>query len=204
MGTRNLTCVVKDGEYKVAQYGQWDGYPSGNGKIILEFLKMIEMDYFSKQVDKLRFITEEEFEKILEEHTDNGNGSVTMGSDNDNYWKEHLQHLSRDMGATILRYVLETENPEPLRNEIEFAADSLFCEWAYVIDLDTKQFEVYEGFNQEPLSENERFYGFYDTDNDHRTTKYEPVKWKATYQFDNLPTEKEFLTELEPVEDDEE
>jgi len=27
MGTRNLTCVMKDGQYKVAQYGQWDGYP---------------------------------------------------------------------------------------------------------------------------------------------------------------------------------
>lgn len=31
MGTRNLTCVVLDGEFKVAQYGQWDGYPEGSG-----------------------------------------------------------------------------------------------------------------------------------------------------------------------------
>ena len=27
MGTRNLTVVYLDGQYKVAQYGQWDGYP---------------------------------------------------------------------------------------------------------------------------------------------------------------------------------
>lgn len=27
MGTRHLTAVVIDGDYKVAQYGQWDGYP---------------------------------------------------------------------------------------------------------------------------------------------------------------------------------
>lgn len=26
MGTRNLTVVYIDGKYKVAQYGQWDGY----------------------------------------------------------------------------------------------------------------------------------------------------------------------------------
>ena len=38
MGTRNLVCVVKGGEYKVAQYGQWDGYPTGQGETIVEFL----------------------------------------------------------------------------------------------------------------------------------------------------------------------
>ena len=27
MGTRNLTAVYLDGEYKIAQYGQWDGLP---------------------------------------------------------------------------------------------------------------------------------------------------------------------------------
>lgn len=31
MGTRNLTAVYLDGQYKVAQYGQWDGYPEGQG-----------------------------------------------------------------------------------------------------------------------------------------------------------------------------
>ena len=39
MGTRNLTAVMIDGEYKVAQYGQWDGYPSGQGLTCLHFLR---------------------------------------------------------------------------------------------------------------------------------------------------------------------
>lgn len=41
MGTRNLTCIVKDGEYKVAKYCQWDGYPSGKGLDLLHILKEI-------------------------------------------------------------------------------------------------------------------------------------------------------------------
>lgn len=39
MGTRHLICVQHNNEYKVAKYGQWDGYPSGQGAGILEFLK---------------------------------------------------------------------------------------------------------------------------------------------------------------------
>ena len=35
MGTRNLTIVYYDGDYRVAQYGQWDGYPEGAGIEVL-------------------------------------------------------------------------------------------------------------------------------------------------------------------------
>ena len=44
MGTRNLTMVInQEGETKVAQYGQWDGYPSGVGASVLSFLKNKEL-----------------------------------------------------------------------------------------------------------------------------------------------------------------
>ena len=38
MGTRHLIAVQLDGEYKIAQYGQWDGYPDGKGIDVLHFL----------------------------------------------------------------------------------------------------------------------------------------------------------------------
>ena len=39
MGTRHLIIVWYKGKYRIAQYGQWDGYPSGQGLRVLRFLK---------------------------------------------------------------------------------------------------------------------------------------------------------------------
>ena len=49
MGTRNLTTVIKNSETKVAQYGQWDGYPGGQGLTALKFLLKTDLSEFSKK-----------------------------------------------------------------------------------------------------------------------------------------------------------
>ena len=58
MGTRNLTMVVSGKQTKVAQYGQWDHYPEGQGWTILKFLRRVNLKRFKERVDALRFITE--------------------------------------------------------------------------------------------------------------------------------------------------
>ena len=119
MGTRHLICVFKDGEYKVAQYGQWDGYPEGQGVCILEFLNSWDRDKFEKNVLTTQWLEDHEWDVCK------------------------YPHLSRDVGADILKKV-EQERGLKLYNQIDFARDSLMCEWAYVIDLDTNKFEIYE------------------------------------------------------------
>ena len=69
-----------------------------------------------------------------------------------------------------------------------FASDSLFCEWAYVIDYDKNSFEVYKGLNTVSISEEDRFFPLYDGEND-----YYPVKIIASFPLDDLPDENEFL-----------
>ena len=82
MGTRNLTAVFIGGQYKVAQYGQWDGYPEGNGKKILEFLKSLtkkDFKIFKAKCQATQWISEDESKKQwLECGADPKNDWVTM------------------------------------------------------------------------------------------------------------------------------
>ena len=73
MGTRHTTAVKQNGEYKVAQYGQWDGYPEGAGVSILSFLKKCikkgKMDTFRKHISEC---TEASLESIREKWVEVG------------------------------------------------------------------------------------------------------------------------------------
>lgn len=109
--------------------------------------------------------------------------------------------LDRCMSADIIKFVANNggASPFPVLLDLEFAQDSLFCEWAYVIDFDTNTFEVYRGFNHEPLTEGERFYR-----KPNEAVEYHPVKLVATYELTNLPTNNAFTKAFNEVEDDEE
>jgi hypothetical protein len=195
MGTRHLICVVLNGEFKVAQYGQWDGYPSGQGAGILEFLKTkLDHEQLSAKLGLCRWGTQEEIHETWKECGADDSGWVNMEVSDKH--KGKYPHLCRDTGSDILSLVQNSENGLMLDNSFNFASDSLFCEWAYVVDLDRKTFEVYEGFNKEPLSKDERFYAESPDDKG-----YCPVKFVKQYDLDNLPTKKEFLSDLEPQEE---
>ena len=182
MGTRNLTIVISNGQTKIAQYGQWDGYPSGQGLTALEFLRKADINLFKEKVDKLRWLTDEEGEAI--------------GKDAN--WRHKYPYLHRDMGAKILEYV-NSHEILGLANQELFAADSLMNEWTYVVDLDRRTFEVYEGFNKSPLPEDERFASLapaqYKID-----AQYYPVKLKKVYLLNSLPGNETFLAECEGSE----
>jgi hypothetical protein len=157
MGTRNLTCVVKDGKFKVAQYCQWDGYPDGQGRTVAEFiLKHINPDggkSFSEKVDQIVYPSSEEVEKRWRTVGAKGNW---VNMEQAEKFAEKWEHLTRDFGAKILEYIVTTDEPECVLSE-EFAADSLFCEWAYVLDLDKGVLEIYKGFNKRALGKKQRF-----------------------------------------------
>lgn len=184
MGTRNITMVFHEGSYKVAQYGQWDGDPGGQGLTALLFLLQEgAREKLIAGLSRLAVPTEADIEKINE--TPN--------------WAQTYPSLSRDTGAEILALIAESQGPLFISLDLKFPGDSLFCEWGYVIDLDKSTFEIYEGFNQDhPLGEGDRFVNLTKRDS------YYPIRLIKSYDLVTLPTKDEFLKEFELKEEEEE
>ena len=206
MGTRNLTMVISNGQTKVAQYGQWDGYPSGVGLSLLSFLSNSELfNKFKNNLHKVRFLDRNGLDKeFIESYEKNApewsNEPDNRTPDQKEWWKTFM---TRDLADEVLVNIANSELSEILiDNQTDFAADSLFCEWAYVVDLDKGTFEVYQGFNQTPLTETDRFYPLQASIKE-REDKYYPVKLLASFDLNNLPSEDGFLA-IDKEDDEEE
>jgi hypothetical protein len=126
MGTRGITKVIKDGQIRIAQYGQWDHYPSGQGITALEFLKT------AGNVEKL----ENNLDKVV---------PVILGPND-------MDPVSREVGAGILEIIANLQEPINVYLDIEFEKDELFCEGVYTIDFDNKTFITKYDGNETILS----------------------------------------------------
>jgi hypothetical protein len=209
MGTRNLTCIVKNGEYKIAKYGQWDGYLNGVGRDLLEVMQSIikedKVEKLVQKIDSVREVTEDELRACILScgGKDDSQYGLLLTMDTSETYKNNFPSLHRDTsGSDLIKLILEANETLLVNKDLEFAADSLFCEWCYVIDLDKKTFEVYKGFNKDPLQEDERFYFM----NEHVRSEYQPVRFFASLSFDDLSNRKvvDILEEFEQKKEREE
>lgn len=118
MGTRHHQVVInEEGKTKVSQYGQWDGYPSGQGKDILEYLKKGKLDEYLKNLNKIPIATKKQLEKV--------------NSDKD--WKINYPYLSRDCGSDIHQMIEDGVVKFVVHIDSEEAKQ--WCEGFYTIDF---------------------------------------------------------------------
>lgn len=123
MGTRNLIIVKYNNQIKVAQYGQWDGYPSGVGQGIVDFLYKTDLNEFKEKIKACQFMPREKLEKMTDEQ----------------YKKllDEQPQFSRDTADEVLDMIMANKKKVfKLKNSINFGFDDIFCEWLYIIDLD--------------------------------------------------------------------
>jgi len=200
MGTRNLTCVIKGGDFRIAQYGQWDGYPEAAGRDILEFLNTPgNIDKLRSRVDEVTFVSDEELDRRMQAL---GIGdSIVCGSEQEKLYKEKFRWVDRDLGRKVLNALVATTGPVDLMDSRTFAQDSLFCEWAYVVDLDRNVLEVYKGFNHDASADAGVFARLQAKELKHNTEDpYYAVVLAKSYSFDNLPTAQVMKEECDPEE----
>jgi hypothetical protein len=129
MGTRGLTKVLHNGDVVVAQYGQWDHYPSGQGVDILMFLReQGNVERLRANTNKCYWVTQELQHQL-----------ATRFNTTEEFLAA-LPSLSRDTGGQVLQVIADATDPVPLVNSDDFKDDELFCEGIYTVDLDNNQF----------------------------------------------------------------
>jgi hypothetical protein len=127
MGTRGLTKVIKNDKVVVAQYGQWDHYPSGQGLTALRFLRdEANVEKLDKGLYWLYETNDEDVEKTLDRTGDN--------------FATAYPSLTRDTGAGILELIANAKGALPVVLKTDFENDELFCEGVFTVDLDKKRF----------------------------------------------------------------
>jgi hypothetical protein len=200
MGTRHLTMVVHKEETKIAQYGQWDGYPEGQGVTILTFLRSKErVKKLTNKLKDVRFSNDDDQKKMQDFMNKLGCPDGWMTQTQADKYHRAYPYLSRDIGGKILELVANSKDKEiVLQDSTDFAGDSLFCEWAYVVDLDNRKLEVYTGFNKEPLAEDERFAKIPKSKD---SSEYLGIRCVAKFDLDKLPTKAKFIKELKEKEE---
>lgn len=209
MGTRNLTMVIdKKGDMKIAQYGQWDGYPSGQGVTILNFARNKEkMARLENEFDNIRFLNknDKEYLEAYDSRAPEWSNEPDNRTDEDKYWWEKTQ--TRDLGGEILDSIITIDKsrlPKEMNGKIclsdtrEFGKDSLFCEYAYCINLQTDKLMCFFGFNQDESKQHEWF------ETDPSDSGYVGCRLVKEYDLNNLPDEETFIKELESEAEDDE
>jgi hypothetical protein len=132
MGTRNLTMVILDKKTVVAQYGQWDGYPTGQGETIQKFLRTADLAKFKERLKDVHEIDEQAVDNFLEEI---GSNDGWLGDEQSKKFNSKFPGLSRDHGADILNLIYDGTVTK-IRLREDFKKDSLFCEYWYAVNLD--------------------------------------------------------------------
>ena len=151
MGTRGI-CGFKYKNKYYCSYVQFDTYPSGLGTEIVSLCEKINnengWDKLKESVSKLRLV---EAGDIVVQAKERKKYSAFIENPNDLKEKEMSWYwlLRKAQGVDGLEAIYK-KGLDVIIDSFTFLADSLFCEYAYIIDLDTNRLRFYKGFNNSP------------------------------------------------------
>lgn len=195
MGTRGAIGWHKDGVDKIA-YNHFDSYPEELGKAMLAYANT-PVNVLNAHFNNVEMIddevkpTPEQIKRCYEHKA--VNKSVSTQDDKD--WYCLLRDVQGNLQATAhLGFMIDYSR---------FLRDSLFCEWAYIINLDTNSLEVYRGFQKElppgrygEITEESRKHQLAE----YSSTVYYGVGLLREYDLTALPAAEEFVEEVNSLD----
>jgi len=157
MATRGLYGFRKNGEDKLT-YNHCNSGPEHLGAYIAEFAMETSVEELNAIYDKLILIDRSSTPTLAQIEECQWWASLNVSTREMNNWICLLWLAQGDFTAlkSNLRYMVDYQG---------FIKDSLFCEYAYIINLDDNVLEFWMGFQQEPQEGNrygtEDIAGFY-------------------------------------------
>jgi hypothetical protein len=182
MSTRGFLGFIAD-QHETITYVHHDAYPGGLGADTLDWARTVtDWDTVRQQAAAIVHIdgdvmpTDEQRAALAEYARDGVGGPKSEPGEE---WYRLLYGTFGDPGATLAAGLAPHDPNWP--------GDSLYCEWGYLIDCDTKTFEVYQGFQEFPVK------GRFADRKVHPRSGYHPVKLVASWPLDALPDDDTFL-----------
>lgn len=179
MSTKGLYGVRKNGVDKLT-YNNADSYPSWLGDQIIMFIKENSNEKLNKFFDLVKVVDENIPPRIedIDVCVRNGYTDLDVSARSVGDW----YCLTRELQGNFKVYssLINLEQTIYMIDNHEFIYDSLFCEYAYIINLDDNTLEYYVGFQQKPDKENR--YGIKSRNN------YYPCKMLKAYPLDEIRT----------------
>lgn len=149
MGTRGAVGFRTNKQDKIT-YNHFDSYPSGLGQDVLDFIRRHSLEEIKTAAQNIQLIQKNSIptEEQIRECMPWTNLSVSNQSTSD--WYCLLREAQGNLDAYIdgLKYMTDNQS---------FLLDSLFCEYAYIINVDTNQLEFYSGFNKKSRERKGRY-----------------------------------------------
>lgn len=171
MGTRGGFGFHANGVDCVS-YNHFDSYPTGLGKDLQDQISILMTEWEDEKflfgamqseiIENLLLIPQKDSDTILSPVTamklrdQLTECEIAVGSVHGN--KETPYNMMRNVQGTIYPY-LRKQNPRLgyMIDSREFLQESLFCEYAYILNADTGMVEVYRGFNKDKKRQSKRF-----------------------------------------------
>ena len=172
MSTRGAYGFHKDGVDKIT-YNHYDSYPEGLGAEIVKFCRTTSKEEMNEVFDHIILVdrsstpSKEQIRACVDYYDD----TVSTGKIREWYALLRQAQGGLDAYKDGLRYMIDSK---------AFMQDSLFCEWAYVINLTSGKLEVYRGFCTTP--QDNRYFLPYSEDED-----YYNVRLLMEFPLDKIP-----------------
>ena len=202
MSTRGALGFRSNGIDKVS-YNHFDSYPSNLGMNVVDFIARglskdaSFIDTLRKRVDKIKLVDEDmtvpsdQLDKCIKLGLYDGSVGQSIGGKPEPIrYYQALRGAQGDLSKSLKVGLMNDSS--------SFLGDSLMCEYAYILNLDTSELEFYIGFNRDENAPG-RYTKLSMTDH---AEPYYGVRLAATYKMDSTFNQNEVQADMERLNDE--